>query len=177
MAPRIAVVDANDRFVRWTDRLEIHRLRLPHRSANVLLFDSQGRLLLQRRDEAKATDPGVWDLSASGHVEEDDYLGGPDERLDEVYANVARRELMEELGVSAPLELVGHFAPEPGVHYEQLRLFRGRSDGPFILQPGEVSAIVHVTPAELAARLAGPEPHTKSLRWLAERGIIFSPRS
>jgi len=170
---RVAVVDLQDRFVRWTDRVEIHRLRLPHRSANVLLFDSRGRLLLQRRDDTKATDPGVWDLSSSGHVEEDDYLGGPDERLDEVYLGAARRELLEELGVTAALVPVGHFPPEPGVHYEQLRLFRGVSDGPFVLQPGEVSAIVHVTRDELAERLAGSEPHTGALRWLARHGIIF----
>ena len=173
---RVAVVDSNDRFVRWTDRAEIHRSKLPHRSANVLLYDSlgsRGRLLLQRRDDTKATDPGVWDLSTSGHVEEEDYLGGPDDRLDEVYLAAAHRELLEELGVAADLELVGHFPPEPGVHYEQLRLYRGRSDGPFVLQPGEVSAIVHVTADELAARLAGPEPHTNALRWLAEHGILF----
>jgi isopentenyl-diphosphate Delta-isomerase len=170
---RVAVVDLQDRFVRWTDRVEIHRLRLPHRSANVLLYDSRGRLLLQRRDDTKATDPGVWDLSSSGHVEEDDYLGGPDERLDEVYLGAARRELLEELGVTAALTPVGHFPPEPGVHYEQLRLFRGVSDGPFVLQPGEVSAIVQVTADELARRLAGPEPHTGALRWLAAHGAIF----
>jgi isopentenyldiphosphate isomerase len=175
MPGRIAVVDDHDRFLRWTDRAEIHRLRLPHRSANVLLFDSRGRLLLQRRDDAKATDPGFWDLSASGHVEEDDYLGGPDERLEEVYLNVARRELGEELGVEAELEPVGAFPPEPGVHYEHVRLFRGVSDGPFVLQPGEVSAIVHVWPADLPARLAGPEPHTAFLRWFVGRGGLTRP--
>jgi isopentenyl-diphosphate delta-isomerase len=139
----------------------------------VLLFDSRGRLLLQRRDDTKATDPGVWDLSTSGHVEEEDYLGGPDERLDEVYLAAAHRELGEELGVTAALTPVGHYPPEPGVHYEQLRLFRGVSDGPFTLQPGEVSAIVHVTREELAARLAGSEPHTRALRWLTAHGVIF----
>ena len=170
-AGRIAVVDGENRFVRWTDRAEIHSARLPHRTVHILLFDRRGRLLLQRRHDGKLTDPGRWDLSASGHVEEADYLGGPDERLDEVYAAVARRELAEELGVVAALEPAGAFAPAPGVHYEHIRLYRGVSDGPFVLQVDEVAAIAHVTPAELRARLAGPEPHTAFLRFAVAAGL------
>jgi isopentenyl-diphosphate delta-isomerase len=172
MAGRIAVVDAENHFLRWTDRAEVHLRQLLHRSIHIVLFDSQGRAILQRRDDHKLTDPGFWDLSASGHVEEDDYLSGPDDRLADVYANVAHRELSEELGVDTTLALVGAFGPELGVHYEHIQLFRGVSDGPFVLQPDEVAEIRHVTAAELAARLAGPEPHTASLRWFAEQGFL-----
>src|SRR5258708_4924403 len=155
---RIAVVDAANRFVRWTDRAEVHAHRLPHRSVQILLFDPAGRLVVQQRHPGKLTYPGCWDLSASGHVEEEDYLGGPDDDLDAVYDAVARRELMEELGVDAALEPLCAFGPEPGVHYEQMRVYRGRSDGPFRLQPDEVSAVARGTPTELEAQLARPAP-------------------
>jgi isopentenyldiphosphate isomerase len=165
MAGRIAVVDDQDRFVRWEDRRTVHDQRLVHRSIHVLLFDSRGRLLLQRRHRGKQTHPGHWDLSCSGHVEESDYgAGGPDDDLDRVYAEVASREVEEELGVRAPLRQVGHFGPTPGVHYEQIRLFRGTSDGPFTAQVEEVEELRHVTRAELAA-LEAEAPLTGTLRW------------
>lgn len=164
---RIAVVDDTNRFVRWTDRAEIHARRLPHRTVQIVLFDTAGQLIIQRRHPSKQTFPDCWDVSASGHVEEDDYPRGPDDDLDAVYDAVARRELEEELGVTAPLEPLASFAPEPGVHYEQTRLYRGVSDGPFRLQPDEVSAVDAVGPDALAARLDGA-PCTPTLRWFVE---------
>jgi isopentenyldiphosphate isomerase len=163
---RIAVVDADNRFVRWTDKAEIHRARLVHRSVHVLLLDSRGRLVVQKRHAEKLTDPGRWDLSVAGHVEEDDYPGGPDDDLDAVYDAVARREVLEELGVAPVLDRLGRFSPEPGVHYEQIMLYRGTSDGPFRLQAEEVAAIRHVTPAELDALIAS-EPSTATLGWFS----------
>ncbi len=175
MPGRIAVVDAADRFVRWTDRATIHRERLIHRSIHVLVFDPVGRLVIQRRHRSKDTCPRHWDSSCAGHVEESDYLAGPDDDLDAVYRAVAGRELLEELGIEVPLEELAHLAPYPGVHYEQLRLFRATSDGPFTLQPEEVEEVARVTPEELAARARAGEAITPTLhhlgRWLRRRGL------
>lgn len=165
MAGRIAVVDAGNRFVRWEDRKVIHQERLVHRSIHVLVFDSQGRLVIQRRHRDKDTFPHHWDNSVAGHVEESDYLAGPDDRLDEVYRAVAARELEEELGVSAALELVGHFEPLAGVHYEQIRMFQATSDGPYVIQEEEVEEVRPVTPAEYAALVASGAPVTHALAW------------
>ncbi len=165
---RVAVVDADNRFLRWTDREEVHAKRLPHRSAQVLLRDGRGRVVLQRRHAAKRTYPLCWDMSASGHVEEPDYPDPtrPDHDLDAIYDAVAARELHEELGVRAPLTRLGAFAPEPGVHYEHLVLYRGVHDGPYRAQPEEVADIRAFDAAELAALLASDAPVTESLRWL-----------
>lgn len=91
--------------------------------------------------------------------------GGPDDRVDEVYAGVAKREVHEELGVAPALTFVGAFGPEPGVHYEQIHLFHGISDGPFLLQPDEVEAHRMLAPADGPAFLTGGEPITDSLQW------------
>ncbi len=162
---RIAVVDGENRFVRWEDRRTIHEQALIHRSIHVLLFDCAGRLLIQRRHASKQTYPGYWDVSCAGHVEESDYLGGPDDRLDEVYAAVAAREVDEELGVSPVLERLGSFGPEPGVHYEQIQLFRGISHGPFALQADEVEEHRMLDPQAWPEFLAGSELITHTLRW------------
>jgi isopentenyldiphosphate isomerase len=168
VAGRIAVVDAHDRFVRWEGRKEVHDARLVHRSIHVLLLDSRDRLVIQLRHRQKQTYPSHWDLSASGHVEESDYPAGPDDDLDRVYREVAARELEEELGVRAALRELGHYGPEPGVHYEQIRLFTGRHDGPYVAQPDEVEAVTAVTRAGLLD-LGRREPITHTLLWFAER--------
>lgn len=165
MAGRIAVVDEHNRFVRWEARRVIHEQRLVHRSVHVLLWDSAARLLVQRRHADKQTYPRYWDVSCAGHVEESDYVRGPDDELDAVYEAVAARELEEELGVRAALRRIARFAPEPGVHYEQIQLFEARSDGPFRLQAEEVEEHRLLTRAGTEALLGSGEPVTHALRW------------
>lgn len=176
MAGRIAVVDNEDRFVRWEQRRTIHERELVHRSVHVLLFDSQGRLIVQQRHRDKQTYALHWDVSACGHVEESDYPAGPDAQLERVYAEVAARELEEELGIVTPLERLAHFAPIPAVHYEQLRLFRGCSDAELRLQAEEVEDAGPRTRAQLLAMRDDPQVLlTSSLRyfmtWLDEREL------
>ena len=151
MSGAIGVVDPENRFLRWEDRETVHREQLTHRTIQVLLFDAAGRLLVQRRHPSKRTWPGAWDLSCAGHVEREDYPGGPDGRLDEVYAAAARREVAEELGVDTRLEEIGRFGPRSGVHYEQARLYRGRWDGPIRPQEDEVAEVRWVSSDDLDA--------------------------
>ena len=172
MSGRIAVVTEDNRFLRWSHRAAIHEHRLLHRSVHVIIHDRAGRLVLQRRHPSKDNNPDRWDISVSGHVEEDDYLGGPDERLDEVYAAVARRETLEELGVETELTYVRRLYPVADVHYELIALFRGVHDGPYVPQPEEITAVRAVTPAEMTRMLA-EEPLTSGLRWFAELGLLF----
>jgi isopentenyldiphosphate isomerase len=166
---RIPVVDEENRFVRWEERRRIHEQRLVHRSVHVLVFDSAGRLLVQRRHADKQTYPRFWDVSVAGHVEESDYTGGPDDDLEAVHAAVAARELREELGVDAPVARLARLGPEPGVHYEQIHLYRAVSDGPYTLQADEVEEYRLLDRAALRALLDGGEPVTHALRWLVER--------
>jgi len=165
---QVAVVDEENRFLRWTSRAEVHAKRLPHRSVQVVIHDRRGRIVLQRRHPDKLTYPDTWDLSASGHVEACDYpdLTRPDHELDAVYDAVAEKELREELGVSAPLERLGAFGPEPNVHYEHLVFYRGVHDGPFVPQASEVAEIRAFDPPALQAFLRGSEKRTRSLEWL-----------
>ncbi len=63
---------------------------LIHRVVHVLVFDHEGRLLLQKRSMNKDVAPGRWDTSVGGHV-------GAGEEL----ILSARREMEEELGITA----------------------------------------------------------------------------
>ena len=64
-----------------------------HLVVHVCVFDRQGRMLIQRRQETKAAWPGRWDLSAGGCA-----LAGESSR------QAAERETREELGFDPALE-------------------------------------------------------------------------
>src|SRR6266513_3776097 len=82
------VVNERDEVVGRQSRSEVHRLGLKHRAVHVLVFNSHGQVLLQKRSMKKDRQPGLWDSSASGHV------GSGEE-----YDSTAVRELREEIGL------------------------------------------------------------------------------
>lgn len=123
------VVDERDVATGREIRSEVHRLGLRHRATHVLVFNGRGELFLQQRALTKDMWPGVWDSSASGHVD-----------AGEEYDACAVRELGEELGLAGPLEPQRWFrleaAPETGMEF--CWVYRLRHDGPFALQASEV---------------------------------------
>ena len=82
------VVNDRDEVIGSAPRNEVHRLGLMHRATHVLVFNSRGELFLQKRSQKKDRQPGLWDSSASGHVDKG-----------ETYDACAARELKEELGL------------------------------------------------------------------------------
>ncbi len=140
-------------------RSRVHAEGLWHRSAQVFLFDSAGRLYLQRRADDKDVCPGLWDQSAAEHlIPGENYLEG------------ARRGLKEELGISvAELSPLGEpFAgrldqPALGVRdYELQQAFTGTWDGPVQIDPAEVAEVRAVAIDALA-------------RWVREVPQDFTP--
>ena len=66
----------------------VHRDGDWHRAAHVWIIATDGRLLLQRRSRRKENYPGLWDVSAAGHVS-----------AGESAHECAVRETFEELGL------------------------------------------------------------------------------
>lgn len=112
----LPVVNEKDEVQGVRKRGDIHAQGLLHRAVHVLVFNSEGRLYLQRRSANKDTHPGKWTTSASGHVDPE-----------EDYAEAATRELEEELGLNLPLEEVGQIAACPRTENEFTRVFRAFS--------------------------------------------------
>eukprot|EP00171_Calliarthron_tuberculosum_P016953 IDg16953t1 len=73
-------------------RSQVHRDGDLHRSTHIWVIarTSPPQLLLQKRAADKDTFPGLWDVSAAGHI------AAGDQSLDS-----AQRELLEELGLRA----------------------------------------------------------------------------
>ncbi len=126
-AERFAVVDADDHVIGDAPRGEVHANNFLHRAVHILLFNDAGELFLQKRSRLKDRHPGVWDSSAAGHVD-----AGED------YDEAARRELQEELGVSAALQRVAKLSASERTGEEFIWLYRGSSNGPFQLARSEI---------------------------------------
>eukprot|EP00499_Haloplacidia_sp_CaronLabIsolate_P003218 CAMPEP_0196770846 /NCGR_PEP_ID=MMETSP1104-20130614/1368_1 /TAXON_ID=33652 /ORGANISM="Cafeteria sp., Strain Caron Lab Isolate" /LENGTH=187 /DNA_ID=CAMNT_0042140961 /DNA_START=66 /DNA_END=629 /DNA_ORIENTATION=+ len=105
------VCDEHNNVIGQEKRAVVHAKGLYHRAVNVLLFRSDGHLLLQRRAADKDVCPNRWDLSVGEHL-----------KPGEAYADGARRGLKEELGISGaevrqvrPVHLNSFSYPEAGV--------------------------------------------------------------
>lgn len=139
------VVDEDDNVIGYAPRSECHKRGLIHRSVYVIVLNSRGEVFLQRRSLKKDLYPGYYACSSSGHVE-----------YGESYEEAARRELMEELGINAPLKEVCKFKCFSDIEREISALFICHYDGPLKPNSDEISG--------------GEFVSIKDLRRILERG-------
>ncbi len=84
------VVDEEGRVIGKATRGECHGgSMLLHPVVHLHLFDSKGRLFLQKRPEWKDIQPGKWDTAVGGHVD-----------FGEDVPSALRREVREEIGIT-----------------------------------------------------------------------------
>jgi isopentenyl-diphosphate delta-isomerase len=141
-------------------RRDVHRLGLWHRAANVLLYRSDGRLLLQQRSQDKDVCPGLWDLSVAEHL-----------TPGESFIQAAHRGLKEELGLSnvqlKPLtdEIKVIYQHEQIDDREIQQTFKAETDASVTIDPSEVSAIQEISVEQLKDNLEhAPEQFTPWFR-------------
>lgn len=133
------VVDEGDNVLELRTRGECHRNKaLLHRAVELFIFDSEGRVLLQKRSMAKDTNPGVWSTSVGGHVGKD-----------ESYEDAIQRETREELGVAVPVTYHSKRIVEFPDEREMEALFTAIHDGPFAPSQQEVDEVRFFDPREI----------------------------
>jgi isopentenyl-diphosphate Delta-isomerase len=123
------VVNERDEVIGQQPRGEVHRLGLMHRAVHVLVFNAAGQVFLQKRSMTKDRQPGLWDSSASGHVD-----AGED------YDACAMRELYEEIGLqlNAVPKRLFKLAACADTDQEHVWVYRCEAEGPFRLHPEEI---------------------------------------
>ena len=85
---KIILVDEFDNEIGTMEKMEAHRKGLLHRAFSVLLFNSRGELLLQKRAKNKYHSGGLWTNTCCSHPL-------PHESIQEA----ARRRLKQEMGI------------------------------------------------------------------------------
>lgn len=157
------VVDAADCVVGMALRAEVHARGLLHRAVHILLERADGAIFLQKRSMSKDSAPGKWDSSASGHLDSG-----------EGYRAAALREVEEELGVRVPtLEEIGRLPASVETGQEFVRIYRGRHEGPFVLNAEEIAEGGWYLPERIDQWLAAePEAFARCFRsvWAVWRG-------
>lgn len=149
----VIIVDEHNRRVGIVPRHEMRARRLPHRATYIFVFDTRGRLLVQKRTDTKDMYPGFYDLAAGGVV-----------AAGESYAESARREAEEELGIrDTALAECFEFYYEDEKNRCFGQVFTCTHDGPFSLQPEEVASAEFYDLSEiLAGRIEPVTPDTLS---------------
>lgn len=98
MTEYVILVDENDHETGLEEKLKAHELSLLHRAFSILIFNSQGKLLLQQRAAHKYHSPLLWTNTCCSHP-----------RKGESILEAAHRRLREEMGMKADLQTLFSF--------------------------------------------------------------------
>ncbi|MBP8626938.1 MAG: isopentenyl-diphosphate Delta-isomerase [Syntrophorhabdales bacterium] len=91
---QLIIVDKNDRKIGYKEKDECHLIPVElHRAFSIFIFNSKGKMLIQKRARSKKTWPGHWTNACCSHP-----------RKGETLKEATKRRLEEELGFACPLK-------------------------------------------------------------------------
>ncbi len=126
----VPIIDREDKIVDQVPRSVMRSQGLRHRVTYIFVFDSTGKIFVQKRTDTKDLYPGYFDLAAGGVV-----------CVGESYEESALREAEEELGIrDQPLQSHFKFYFEEAGNRCWGKVFSCIHDGPFELQKEEVAS-------------------------------------
>ncbi|HVZ05004.1 isopentenyl-diphosphate Delta-isomerase [Hyphomicrobium sp.] len=166
----IVLVDLEDREIGTAEKLEAHQRGDLHRAFSVMIWDSHGRLLLQRRHIGKYHSGGLWTNSCCGHP-----------RPGEPSGDAALRRLKEEMGFSCQLAPIGTFTyrAELGgglIEHELVHIFRGHYEDAIVPNPKECDGFSWSSPAVIRRQIAtAPQCFSAWFRKYVDAGWPISP--
>ena len=140
----LEIVDENDSVIGVKSRAECHgNPQYTHRVAHVLLFNSSGELLLQKRSMKKDLEPGKWDSSVGGHLE-----------VGESYLQAALREMQEELGIEGhTLEELYQYQYRDEIQSQNVASFKTVWDGDIEYNKDEIDQVSFWTINDIQSKL------------------------
>jgi isopentenyl-diphosphate delta-isomerase len=140
---QVILVDEADNEIGSMEKMEAHRKGVLHRAFSILLYNSQGQLLLQKRSKKKYHSAGLWTNTCCSHP-----------RPEESIELAARRKLMQEMGIDFQPEFAFKFIYKTAlenqlVEHECDHVLIGQYEGNFKTNPEEVEDWKYIDVAEL----------------------------
>ena len=119
----VILVDEQDNVIGTMEKMEAHRKGVLHRAFSILIFNSKGELLLQKRSTKKYHSGGLWTNACCSHPM-------PDESM----RDATRKRLMHEMGIELQPEFAYKFIYETKldknlIEHELDHVFTGIFDG------------------------------------------------
>lgn len=148
----LILVDQADREIGHVDREQCHAgPGILHRAFSLLIFNSEGELLLQQRAASKRLWPLYWSNSVCSHP-----------RRAETMETAIQRRLREELSMTCPLHFLFKFQYQAqfdatGSENELCSVYIGRCTSPVTANRDEIHATRWTHPDALQAEMSGPE--------------------
>lgn len=140
------IVDNNDNVIGTAARSDVHASGLLHRGVHLLLFDCEGRMLIQKRSADRKQYASLWDCSVSEHV-----------KSGESYLEAAVRGAKEEMSVEVSgLRTLFKFRMEYGPNDNEISVvYEGEVEPASVkFDAEEVSEVAYVQPSEVLARMS-----------------------
>jgi len=128
----VVLVDDQDNPIGTMEKLEAHQKGVLHRAFSIILFNSKGELLLQKRAKTKYHSAGLWSNTCCSHP-----LPG------ESMADATRRKLKQEMGIDLQPEFAYKFIYKANLdgnltEHEYDHVFVGSFEGTPIINEDEV---------------------------------------
>lgn len=152
---RVILVDELDREVGTMEKLEAHQKGMLHRAFSILVFNSRGQLMLQKRSWKKYHSGGLWTNTCCSHPL-------PDEDM----KAAVRRKLMQEMGIDLQPVFSHKFIykvdlPNSLTEYEYDYVFTGVYDGEPSINTEEVDEWRLMDPDQIRADMKrSPDQYT-----------------
>jgi isopentenyl-diphosphate delta-isomerase len=94
----VILVNERDKAIGTMDKMKAHELGVLHRAFSIFLFNDNGELLLQKRNDSKYHSGGLWTNTCCSHPKPSDIL-----------KEGALKRLNEEMGIAADIKFVFSF--------------------------------------------------------------------
>ncbi|MBT5438674.1 MAG: isopentenyl-diphosphate Delta-isomerase [Flavobacteriales bacterium] len=162
----VQLVNPNDEPIGSMEKLEAHQKGLLHRAISVLIFNSKGEMLLQRRALKKYHSPGLWTNTCCSHP-----------YPFEIPEDAASRRLNEEMNIESKLNFAFKFIYKTEfsnglIENELDHVFIGYSDETPHLNTDEAVAFRWVTIKDLQRDIEkNPENYTVWFKIIIEEHL------
>ena len=140
----VVLVDEENNVLGYLGKLEAHKKGLLHRAISVIIYNSKGEQLIQKRALNKYHWAGIWSNTCCSHP-----------RKNETFEQAAVRRLFEELGIKTELKEAFCFIykatdKKSGLtEWEYDTVFTGIYDGEFEFNKDEVAEIKWINTDDL----------------------------